>query len=77
MQELASDFRLLGDLESVVDLDAEVPHSAYELRMAKQQLHGSHQTVAIRKSRWSEHQREGSSRRSSGNAANNPKTSHY
>jgi len=36
-----SDFRLLGDFESVVDLDAEVPHSAFELRMTKQQLHGS------------------------------------
>ena len=23
---IASDFRLLGDLESVIDLDAEIPH---------------------------------------------------
>jgi hypothetical protein len=39
---LASNFRSLGDHESVVvDLDAEIPHSAFELRMAKQQLHGS------------------------------------
>lgn len=37
----ASDFRLLRDLESVVDLNAEIPHGAFELRVAKQQLHGS------------------------------------
>jgi len=30
-----SDFSVLGNLESVVDLDAEVPHRAFELRMAK------------------------------------------
>lgn len=30
-----SDFRLLSDLERVVDLNAEVPHRALELRVAE------------------------------------------
>jgi hypothetical protein len=35
------DFGLLGNLESVVDLDAEIPHGGFELRVPKKQLHGS------------------------------------
>ena len=41
MPASASDFSLPGDFESVDELDAEVPHTAFELRMATQQLHGS------------------------------------
>ena len=37
----ASDFGLFGYLERVVNLDAEVPHGALELRMAEQKLHRS------------------------------------
>lgn len=36
-----SDFGLLGDFESVVDFDPEVPHGAFQLEMAQQELHGS------------------------------------
>jgi len=32
------DFGLLGDLESIVDLDTEIPHGALELQMASEQL---------------------------------------
>jgi hypothetical protein len=35
------DFGLLGNLESVVDLDAEIPHGGFELRVPKKQLRGS------------------------------------
>jgi len=37
----ASDFGLLGDLERVIDLDAKISHGAFELRVAKEELHGS------------------------------------
>ena len=37
----ASDFGLLSNFESVVNLDAEIPHGAFELRVAEKQLHGS------------------------------------
>jgi hypothetical protein len=37
----ASDFGLLGDLERVIDLDAKIPHRAFELRVAKEELDGS------------------------------------
>lgn len=36
----ASDFRLLGDLKSVIHLDAEVPHRRLELGVPEQQLSG-------------------------------------
>jgi hypothetical protein len=36
-----SDFSLLGDFKSVVDLDTQVPHSRFQLGVAEQQLHGS------------------------------------
>ena len=34
----ASDVDLLGDLDSVIDLDTEVAHSAFDLQMAEQKL---------------------------------------
>ena len=34
-------FCLLRDLQSIVDLDPEVPDRAFELRVPEQQLHGS------------------------------------
>ena len=37
----ALDVDLLGDLDGVVDLDAEVSNRALDLRMAEQQLHRS------------------------------------
>ena len=36
-----SDFRLLGDFKSVVDLDTQVPHGRLQLGVAEQKLHGS------------------------------------
>ncbi len=36
-----SDFRLLGDFKSVVDLDTQVPHCRFQLGVAEKQLHGS------------------------------------
>ncbi len=36
-----SDFRLLGDFKSVVDLDTQVPHGRFQLGVAEPQLHGS------------------------------------
>lgn len=36
IRSLRSNFRLLGHLQRVIDLDAQVPHGAFELRMAKQ-----------------------------------------
>ena len=38
---VTSDFRLLGDLEGVIDLDAEVPHGRLELGVSQEQLHGA------------------------------------
>ena len=38
---LCSDVDLLGDLDGVIDLDAEVAHGAFDLRMSEQKLHGS------------------------------------
>lgn len=38
---IGSDVDLLGDLDSVVDLDAEVAHRTLNFRMAEQKLHGS------------------------------------
>jgi len=38
---LQSDFSLLRDLESIVDLDSEVPDRAFELGMAEKKLHCS------------------------------------
>ena len=35
------DFRLLSELQRVIDFDAEVPHCAFEPRVTKQQLHRS------------------------------------
>jgi len=35
------DLGLLGNLERVVNLDAKVPHGAFQFRMAQEQLHGS------------------------------------
>jgi hypothetical protein len=35
-----SDFRLLGDLERVIDLDAGVPHRRLQLGVSKEQLNG-------------------------------------
>ena len=37
----ASDFGLLGDLERVVNLNAEIPDGAFKLRVAEEQLYGS------------------------------------
>lgn len=37
----SSDFRLLGDLESIIDLDAEVPHRRFQLGMSEEQLHSA------------------------------------
>jgi hypothetical protein len=37
----ASDVDLLGDLDGVIDLDAEVSDRALDLRMTEQQLHRS------------------------------------
>jgi hypothetical protein len=31
---------LLGDLQSIVNLDAEIPHGTFELRVSKQELYG-------------------------------------
>lgn len=36
-----SDLRLLGDLQGVIDLDAEVPHGRLELGVPQEQLHGA------------------------------------
>ena len=36
-----SDLSLLGDLESVIHLDTEVPDRGFQLGVPKQQLHGS------------------------------------
>lgn len=36
-----SDFRLLGDFKSIVDLDTQVPHGRLQLGVAEQKLHGS------------------------------------
>ena len=38
---LASDFRLLGDFEGVIDLDAQVSHGRLQLGVPEQKLHGS------------------------------------
>ena len=38
---LASDLRLLGDFEGVIDLDAQISHGRFQLGVAEQQLHGS------------------------------------
>lgn len=35
------DLRLLRDLQRVIDLDAEVSHSAFKLRVSRQQLDGT------------------------------------
>jgi len=35
---IAFTFNLLGDLDSVIDLDAEIPNGALDLRMAQQEL---------------------------------------
>ena len=37
----SSDVDLLGDRESVVDLNTEISNCAFDLRMAKQELNGS------------------------------------
>jgi hypothetical protein len=37
----ASDFRLLGDLESIIDFDAEVPYRRFQLGVSEEQLHGA------------------------------------
>ena len=36
-----SNFRLLGDFKSIVDLDTQVPHGRFKFGVAKQKLHGS------------------------------------
>ena len=36
----SSDVKLLGDVERVLDLNTEVAHGAFKLRMTKQDLHG-------------------------------------
>lgn len=36
-----SDFRLLGNLKRVIDLDAEVPHGGLQLGVPRQKLHGA------------------------------------
>jgi hypothetical protein len=38
---LSSQLDLLGDAERIIDLDAEVPHRAFELRVPEEQLDGS------------------------------------
>src|SRR3990167_2602857 len=38
---IASDLRLLGDFEGVIDLDAQISHCRFELGVTEQQLHGS------------------------------------
>ena len=35
------DLGLLGNLKCIVDIDAQVPNGAFELAVAKKQLHGS------------------------------------
>jgi len=35
------DLGLFGDLKCIVDIDAQVPNGAFELAVAKEQLHGS------------------------------------
>ena len=37
----ASDFRLLGDLESIIDFDAEVPYRRFKLGVSEEQLHSA------------------------------------
>lgn len=39
------DFPLLGDLQPVIDLDAEVSVGAFELGVSKQQLNGEFQSA--------------------------------
>jgi hypothetical protein len=41
------DFRLLGDLQRVIDFDAEVANCAFQLGMAKQQLNGPQVLCAL------------------------------
>lgn len=36
-----SDLRLFRDLEGVIDLDAEVPHSGLQIGVPEEQLHGT------------------------------------
>lgn len=43
-----SDFRLLGDFKSVVDLDTQVPHGRFQLRVTEKQLHGSEVPIELR-----------------------------
>ena len=38
---VSSDIDLLGDLDSVIDLNAEIPNGALDLRMAQQKLNRS------------------------------------
>ena len=40
-REVRSEFDLLCDAESVIDLDPEIPDGAFELRMSEQQLNRS------------------------------------
>ena len=35
-----SDIRLLGDLQRIINLDAQIAHGTLQLRVAKKQLHG-------------------------------------
>jgi hypothetical protein len=37
----ASDFRLLGDFEGIINLDAQVSHRRLKLGVTEQQLHGT------------------------------------
>jgi hypothetical protein len=37
---LRLNLRLLGDLQCIVDLDAEIPDGTFELRVSKQELNG-------------------------------------
>jgi hypothetical protein len=36
-----SDLDLLGDLDRVIDLDAEIPNGAFDLPMPEQKLHST------------------------------------
>lgn len=36
-----SDFRLLGDLESIIDFDAKVSYRRFQLGVSEKQLHGA------------------------------------
>ena len=38
---MGSDIRLLGDLKGVIDLDSQIAHRAFKLRVSKEKLHSA------------------------------------